>query len=445
MNFHQRIRKDINDVNQEKRLQTASALGDAVKSGKISRQVLQEVNNHVHTTYSFSPYEPAAAAYAAWEAGLGIVGSIDHDSIGAAHEMLEAAKRIGIASTVGFEVRSGFQDTPFATKKINNPDSAGIVYMCVHGVPKQKISEVDTFLAPIRTIRNQRNRAQVKALNELIKNSGLELLDFDLDVVPLSRLSSGGSITERHILHAFAQKILDRYQAGEAVVSFLESNLEIEVEGKIRSFLLDAENPHYSYDLLGILKGNYLPRFFIQPSKEETIDVRKVVSFALSIGAIPAYAYLGDIQESVTGDKKAEHFEDAYLDDLVAYLAELGFPAITYMPPRNTQEQMQRLQGLCKKHGLMEISGVDINSSRQSFNCPEMLAPNCVHLVDSAWALVAHEKLADYCAAWALFHPENPLASLPLEERIATYAKLGREMDPFAPDSIIDSAKKIMN
>lgn len=28
------------------------------------------VNNHIHTTYSFSPYNPAKAVYMAWKNGL---------------------------------------------------------------------------------------------------------------------------------------------------------------------------------------------------------------------------------------------------------------------------------------------------------------------------------------------------------------------------------------
>ena len=39
-----------------------------------------------------------------------------------------------------------------------------------------------------------------------------------------------------------------------------------------------------------------------------------------------SYAYLGDVGESVTGDKRAQHFEDAYLDELL-HKQETGFDA----------------------------------------------------------------------------------------------------------------------
>lgn len=426
----------INSADKPIRLQASRSLGALIESGELKRTRLEEVNNHVHTTWSFSPYEPSGAAYAAWKAGLGIVGSIDHDSIGAAPELLEASQNLGLASTVGFELRVSFLDTPLADRKINNPDSPGIVYMCVHGVPHQKIAEVERFLKPVQEVRNLRNRAQVKDLQALVGQYGFDL-DFDRDVVPLSRFSEGGSITERHILYAMARQCITMFGKGERLVRFLEKELHIALSAKVQALLLDPGNPHYAYDLLGIFKSNFLPRFFIQPGKDECPSVYDVVAFGNSIGAIPAYAYLGDIEQSVTGDKKAERFEDGFLVELIDLLVTIGYPAVTYMPPRNTVAQMERLQRLARERNLMEISGVDINSSRQSMNCPELLQPTCRHLVDSAWALVAHEKLSTVDPSLGLFNPANPYAQQSLETRLARYADLGRRMDSRHPLDII--------
>ncbi|MBI9095152.1 MAG: PHP domain-containing protein [Sphaerochaeta sp.] len=432
----QQLEKAINSAEKPARLEASRFFGTLIRSGSLSRKALEEVNNHVHTTWSFSPYEPSGAAYAAWKAGLGIVGSIDHDSIGAASELLNASKDLGIASTVGFELRVSFLDTPLADRKINNPDSLGIVYMCVHGVPHQKIEEVSQFLKPVNKERNLRNKAQVQALQALVGQYGFDL-DFERDVVPLSHSAEGGSITERHILYAMAKQCIAMFGKGEKLLRFLEKDLQIALSQNVQSLMLDVDNPHYAYDLLGVFKSSFLPRFFIQPGKAECPDVRSVVAFGNSIGAIPAYAYLGDVAQSVTGDKKAEKFEDDFLVELMDLLSDIGYPAITYMPPRNTLEQMKRLQGLAKERNLMEISGVDINSSRQSMNCPELLQPSCRHLVDSAWALVAHEKLSTMNAELGLFHPANPYAQKSLDERLGIYATLGRKMDSHHPLDLI--------
>ncbi|MEI8205797.1 MAG: hypothetical protein WCG03_02860, partial [Kiritimatiellales bacterium] len=199
----------------------------------------------------------------------------------------------------------------------------------------------------------------------------------------------------------------------------------------------------YVYDLLGVFKSALVPEFFILSGKDECINVYDAVKFANDIGAIPAYAYLGDVSESPTGDKKAEKFEDDYLDELVPELKKIGFKAITYMPPRNTKSQLLRLQKLCQANGLMEISGVDINSSRQSFNCPILLEPEFRHLTDAAWALIAHEKLAAENPKLGIFHPGNPLSAQPLEKRIAIYSNIGKRIDHRKPEEAIKLAGEL--
>ena len=397
-----------------------------------------EVNNHVHTNYSFSPHTPTATAYCAIMAGLSTVGSMDHDSVSGANEMSEAGKIIGIATTVGCEIRVDFSKTAMAGRKFNNPDSQDIVYMAIHGIPHHKLDDVKEFLKPICHYRNLRNQKQIEKLNSIIMPLGVEPLDFQKDVAKISSAQEQGSITERHILYAFAKKIVKQAGIGQNLVNLVSNDLGVELSNNIKSLLLDIENPHYLYDLLGVLKGSFLPKFFVQPDNNECVDVQKAVDFANAIGAIPAYAYLGDVEESPTGDKKAEKFEDAFLDELMLLIKEIGFKAVTYMPPRNSLKQLERIQALCKQYNFMEISGVDINSSRQSFNCPIILTPPFKHLTTTTWALIAHEWLASCNDKYALFNQNNPLAKTPLSERINKYAALGKQMDKHNPETIID-------
>ena len=221
--------------------------------------------------------------------------------------------------------------------------------------------------------RNVRNRAMVERLNALLRRQGLPVIDFQRDVYAASCAAEGGTITERHLLAALSRKIMNVHGKGEALVRFLEGPLRIVLSGRVRGYLRDAANPHYLYDLLGVLKAYYTDAFFIHPDHTECRNVREVIALGEEVGAIPTYAYLGDVAESPTGDKKAEQFEDEFLDELLRCLRELGFRAITYMPPRNTAAQLARIKQLCETYDFMQISGVDINSSRQTFNCPEIL------------------------------------------------------------------------
>ncbi|MEN7972475.1 MAG: PHP domain-containing protein [Verrucomicrobiota bacterium] len=398
----------------------------------------QEVNNHVHSTYSFSPYAPSEIPARAKEAGLGTVGIMDHDSVSGCAEFLEACKAVGMAGTAGFEMRVNMNGTLVEGRKTNNPDEPNISYIAIHGIPATQFGAIEEFLKPIHEARIARDRKEVEKLNAVLVERGAPTLDFDADVAAISEAANGGSITERHILYALSLKLIEAHGKGQALVDFVEGQMQIPLKGSLKDVLLDVENPHYAYDLLGAFKGALVSEFFIKSDYDECINVRDAVKFANEIGAIPAYAYLGDVGESPTGDKKAEKFEDDYLDELVPELVKIGFKAITYMPPRNTKEQLLRLQTLCQANGLMEISGVDINSSRQSFNCPILLEPEFKHLTDAAWALIAHEKLAAAAPKLALFSPENPMSQSSLEERIAKYADIGKRMDHTQPEKAIE-------
>ena len=431
-----KIIHELNSSNKRSRLFGLEKIYKSIEIGEEQFKKTEEVNNHVHTIYSFSPYSPSMAAYLAWKAGLQAVGIMDHDSVSGCKEAIEACKIIGIASTVGFELRVNFSGTIVEGRKLNNPDSKNIGYIAIHGIPESKLPEAKKFLNPMQIARNKRNKKILAKLNNYIKSYGMKEIDFNKEIYNISQAKEGGSITERQILYAFARKIIQKTGKGEKLISFLKDNLDIVLSDKIKKFLLDENNQFYLYDLLGILKSSFLDKIFIQPDYEECISVYEAVRFSNSINAIPAYAYLGDVTDSPTGDKRAEKFEDDFLEELIPEIKKIGFKAITYMPPRNTINQLLGLQRLCKKYKLMEISGVDINSPRQSFNYPIILRPEFAHLIEATWALIAHEKLVNYDEKYALFNNRNPLKGKSLKERIATYSEIGRRIDSRHPELV---------
>ncbi len=392
-----------------------------------------EVNCHVHTIYSFSPYSPTAAAARAHAAGLAAVGIMDHDSMAGAEEMRRAGAIIGIATTQGVELRVSAAGTLLDGRKINNPDSLGILYMIIHGVPARSLAAVRQFLLPIQAARELRGRRMGEKLNALLPMYGIRSIEWERDVRAFSQARDGGTITERHIMQAVARAIVEKTGPGAPLLSFLRDKIGIEPPARVASYLADPSNATILFDLLGLLKSSFIEKVFIQPGPEECIPVAQAIQFAEEVEGIPTYSYLGDVTDSPTGDKKAEKFEDGYLDELMEEVKRLGFRAVAYMPPRNTLAQLRRVQQLCARQGFMEISGVDINTPRQSFTCPELSLPEFSHLIGATWALIAHERLADSHPRYALFHPDNPLAGLPLLRRIEAYAEVGRTLDPSDP------------
>jgi hypothetical protein len=361
--------KELNAGTKDERL---SALSRAAARADFPTVDPRMVNNHIHTNYSFSPYSPSAAVYAARAEGLATCGIVDHDSIGGAEEFIAAGKIVGIPTTIGIETRVSFAETPLKDRRTNNPDQAGSSYMVLHAVPHDKIETVQAYFAPLRERRNARNRKMVERINALYAADGVKI-DFDRDVLPLSQAANGGSITERHLMLALAKQLL---KLGKAKLP----------EGASELDTMLAE-----YDLVGALKKDCIPKVFI-PATDECPALSEFVNFAQTSGGILAYAYLGDVTASVTGDKKAQKFEDDYLDELFEVIDSAGIRAVTYMPTRNTQQQIERLRTLCERYHMLQISGEDINSPRQKFVIEKMKEEQFSNLIENTWHLIRHEN-----------------------------------------------------
>lgn len=418
--------KNLNGGTPETRLAALKTLMDKIRSGEIKRpETGNDVNNHIHSIYSFSPYSPTKAVWMAYNSGLKTAGIMDHDSVSGTEEFIEAAKIVGMAATVGAEVRVSMKNTRLAGKKINNPDQDEVAYVAMHGIPHTQIAKVKEFFKPITEARLKRNRKMVDKINEIMVPYGISL-DFDGEVVPISMLHEGGSVTERHILYALSLKLVNKMGRGKAIVDFLKNDMGIALSAKIEGFLSDENNDCYEYDLLGALKSDLVEKFYI-PATDECVDVREIVKLADETGAILAYAYLGDVGNSVTGDKKTQKFEDDYLDLLFDEIKALGFKAVTYMPSRNTKEQVERVMALCEKYGFFQISGEDINTPRQSFICLAQRDEMFSHLEQATWALIGHEKAATENLDNAMFS-ENMVEKYPdINDRIKYFSSIGRK------------------
>ena len=377
----------LNKLNAPTKEERLANLAGILKTTVFPPMVPQYINNHIHTTYSFSPYSPTAAVYAARMEGLCTAGIIDHDSISGAEEFLEAAKLVEMPVTIGMEARVSMSGTRLDGRRTNNPDQVGVSYMTIQGVPHDKISVLTEFFRPYQAARHARNRKMIEKINALLPGIAL---DYDKDVLPLSMAAENGGVTERHLMYALAIKLVQQVGKGRSMVEKLAS-MGLNLSEKQTTQMLDTEYPFYEYDLLGILKSAFVPQIFIDAT-DECPKLPDMVKLCDEIDAFLCYAYLGDVGDSVTGDKKAQKFEDDYLEDVFECLKEEGVKSVTYMPTRNTPAQLERLRGLCDQYGMFQISGEDINSPRQSFIIRAMENPMFQNLIDATWKLIEHEN-----------------------------------------------------
>ncbi len=416
----QELIKKLNGGTAKERLSALKELIEKETDKPVRRE--NDANNHIHTIYSFSPYSPTKAAYMAYSAGLTSAGIMDHDSLSGVEEFKKACEILGLGSTCGVEVRVKFNR---GFGKINHPDQENCIYMAAHGIPQQNVKAFNEYLESFRQKRYERDAKMCELITRKFGKFGIEL-DFERDVKPLSEARDGGSVTERHLLYALAVKLNEKFGRTTNLIFFLENDLGLKVSEKIKDFLLDENNEHFLYDLLGVLKAD--TAFFYIDADEEMPIAEDFVKVAKSFGAIPAYAYLGDVGDSVTGDKKAQKFEDDFLPELLKEIKAIGIETVAYMPTRNTPAQLQRLAKLCEENGMFEISGEDVNSPRQKFACLALAKPEYSHLIEATWALIGHEAISTKQGLDAGMFSEKTKKELPnIKDRVKKYAEIGRK------------------
>lgn len=395
--------ENLNNPKSEERLNSLRVLKNAIDKGDIQKPLFfNDVNNHIHTNYSFSPYSPTKALFMAYMNGLKTAGIMDHDSAAGCEEFIQAGAILDMPITCGIEVRVRMDKTKLNGIRINNPDQDSVAYVALHGIPHQHIKTIQDFMAPYREARNIRNQMMCNKINDLFGKYDI-FIDFEKDVLPLSLYQQGGSVTERHISYALALKMIDHFHKGKALVSFYKQTLKLPLSEKNENLLSDENNPVYEFDLLGAIKSDLISLFYVD-AYDECPDVKDIIALCNKTKAISAYAYLGDVKNSVTGDKKPQKFEDSYIDKLFYILKELGFDAVTYMPSRNTKEQLVRVKALCEQYQLFQISGEDINSPRQNFVCKAMRDSFFDNLRESTYALIKHEQEATKDITKAMFY-----------------------------------------
>lgn len=371
-----------------------------------------------HTCYSFSPFTPSMAAYLAYKSGLALCGIADHETLAGAQEFLKAAAILGIDASVGVQMRARFYNGEGRQLSVFYEKDAGLVTL--HGIPKSEIAPLDKELAKVRNARLARGRRMVERFNRRLKDYGISL-NFDKDVKPLSLASEGGTLTERHILYAFAQKLVDKFGDADRIKKFITSDLGINIEEEYLNAVSDIESPYYAHDLVSCLRNE--ARFFYVRA-DEIPDVKDVVAMAKRHGALIAYTYVGSAHRHYAeGEEKVITLEDGYLSEFIAYLGELGFDAVEYFPDDVPPQRAEYIAREAAANGMFVLPHCDVSSPRRRFAPAEKTqGPLTVNM----WAVAGHERCAEINRDDGLNSQKSVAKNPDLGLRLGLYAEIAK-------------------
>jgi hypothetical protein len=380
----------------------------------------KDVNLHAHSFYSYNAYgySPARLAWEARKRGLGMIGTVDFDTLDAMEEIYEAADALDLPASAGIETRVFVP--AYAQKEINSPGEPGAAYFMGAGFVRAPQTEAGrAILADMIQRAEERNRAMLQRLNEHID---YVQVDYDADVLPLT---PAGNATERHMLIAFERKSAEVFAGrDDDAASFWAGKLGIDRPAAVQLI----QNGAFFRDTF---RSRLMKRGgvgYVAPDETTFPPIEDAVEMIRSAGAIPTIAWLDG-----TTDGEADAAQ--LVDDFVGF----GCEALNIVPDRNwciTQpvEKERKLGKLhemvraCRERSLPIFVGTEMNKPGQTF-VDDFDAPELAEVVDAFYAggafLYGHVLLArtlgcGRMSEWAKAHFADR------SEAVDYYTRVGR-------------------
>ncbi len=418
--------KMLSHPSKRKRLKGVSLLkkAEADDSSLVPSKTGEDINLAIHTDYSFSPYSPSLAVYMAYKSGLSLAGISDHDTLSGAEEFKKAAEILNIEASYGVQLRvkANFgKEMQFNSIYENN-----VAFVSIKGVPFSCVKKLNKRLESVRRARLARDREMTARLNARIKKFGMSV-DFVRDVLKNSRFLGGGTITERHILFAFAKKICEKYSSAEEIKNFLKDGLKIGWDERFDLFLSDGKSPYFAYDLVDCIKNEI--RFFYVPATD-AIELKEAVALAKEFGGLVTYNYLGGTVRHIGGEEKVFPAEDNNAEEIISVLAAAGVDGIECVMPNITDEKLSVIDELAAKYDMFVLPCFDINSPRQRFDAATSSFTKSEErrekYIRNLRAVAGHAKSCS-CSLGDGLNGERAKKNNPsLEDRLALYAEIGK-------------------
>lgn len=383
----------------------------------IPRRLPNRAKFNQKSVFSGASYYPANLVYHSYREGCSVCGVIDTLTTSSGAELSEACAIVGITPLYGVELPVRSEER--RSLRINSPLQRDLLNIYLLGVPECCLEELNERLAEKRELRIERMRKMTEILNNRIGYLDIRL-DFDQEILPLSKAEEGGALSEQHILRALCDRLIAAYGMGAPLLEVLSEEFEIVPPVKAEKNLLNVENPNYRRDLTAAMQ-NLVKEFYVD-AHEECFAPDEIGALAKSCGGVIAYPYIGDIEQTLHGETVVEKFEDGFLEPLLERLREHSVRAVCYRLTSNTPEQIERVRELCKRLELMEISAGATLSRKQQDNT--FAAGENSFAADCMWAVAGNSHAHN--AEETLFSDTSCQMLPALSDRIAVFSSRGR-------------------
>ena len=414
----------LSSANAEERVASVTMLRSVDKEDRIFAPKPRERDQKLllKTYCSQTSYSPSALAYDCYCAGCKLIGIADQDSLAGAKEFADACDALEIGGLIGVEVSCYLSRDKKQNLRLNHMYQNDVVNLVLTGIPRTKIDRVQQWLSKYRERRNDRNRLMVDALNERVEKIGIHV-EYE-NVIAASQAFEGGTVTEWHILVAFANALVERYGRGGHLLDALVKKLGLPISEKTRKNLSDVVgNKNYINDIAIALRSEIM-LFYVEADRD-LCSILELMHIANEVGGIVIYPYMGDIEQTVFGELRVQKYEDAFLFELLSELARIGVKGVTYCRSRHTPEQIARIREYAGKLGLLTLSGETLFHNRQETEGEPLDPEQDEDTFRNAYALLGSQREAERDRNAALLSLETSDKYPDWQKRIEAFAQIG--------------------
>ncbi|MBQ7408532.1 MAG: hypothetical protein IJW13_04585 [Clostridia bacterium] len=366
-----------------------------------------EINLNVHTDFSFSPYSPSMAVYMAYKSGIKLACACNYGTLAGTKEFIKGCEYMGISALTGFEVT-------LQSKALGEHIAA---FYCVGEADKN--NAFGPLLEQFRKICIERVKLVCDKINSMLEKHGL-YVDFNKEILPLTKCNKGGNVTLKHLYMAVGKKIIQKFGQGKAAADFIRSSLCCDIEEGEYNLLCDYNDPFYEYDLISALRNNFsnLDSGILPP------DLKDYVALCKNRAVIIAYQYdcqSNWIKNLAESDKLVSDFKA-----LLNKIQKEGFNAVCISAKNLSSNLLCRIVDIIKEKNMLAIFTEKTEYPRNHFECavPKNAKP---YIQACAYAILGNDICHKNDSSDGLFAEKGSIKSKDFNERLMIYSNIGKK------------------
>ncbi len=311
---------------------------------------IPEVNGHLHTPYSFCPFNSIEQMFQmAGEEQLKVLGINDFYTVDGYEEFARQGQISRIFPLFNIEFMGLMQDMRQQDIRINDPNNPGRIYFSGKALkhPLNVSGKNRKFLENLQDSSQAQMKEMINMADALLRSINAR---FNISYEEIREKYAEKLLRERHIARAIREAVMEHYPSIDEIYSFFillfdgkkltaSLNYPSTVENEIRSVLLKAGG-----------------KAFVPEDNDAFPPLQAIIDFIVDAGGIPCYPVLLDDKDgNLTG------FERDW-DRMDEVLQSFGVSCLELIPLRNTLDKLEEFVDFFRRKKYVISFGTEHNS-----------------------------------------------------------------------------------